>query len=983
MNSICFRLDDIPDLSLAKYSSLDGQGVDAVLEKHLSFLRQFAATPGLSIHLWYAYDPTAVEGSRLAVYFAAIGADDALANIGQLLASSSLAAYFRLRQLGTGITDGIFTSDLPEGGTVAERLGRYRYAAALTKTASFVNPKPPHKDAPHGYFTVPEFEPQTDSRLYSMAKVMEGLNQPAIYRVDLHPSNRAINLRESLPLDFLRRRLDESTAARDYTAEGISKGYEALLERFDGSPHFNTNIFAFADSRETAQAILTAAGSEAVQKGSTTITFFAGDFGIASYLDPALPVPIESMDGNAVGRPYVDRTARPGYFFAPKRAAEYAHADITTLFTLEDAAAFFRFPALFDGEAIQLRKETAPLAVGAGKGLYLGRDEHEQQVQLPLGLLPKHAFISGMPGSGKTNLMLHLVSALKLEHGVPFLVLEPAKREYRSLLNQPGMEEVYLFSPAAQMRFPLRINPFQMPVGISVAEHISRLCQVFEGAFPLEGALPFLLDRAIETVYRDHGWTPKHIRHGGEELDWPTLSDLYRQLEAELAKSDYSGEVRGNLKSALQTRIGGLLRREQGEIFNVPESTIDASDWLHTSAVIELAGLGRLQANFLTLLMCVLIRESLSAEPVFNGGPVRHVLFIEEAHNVIGPTAEEVSGEQADPKQAATAFIRDMLAEVRALRQAIIIADQLPTAMAPEVIKNTGLKIGLRITSADDRQLLGSTMGANALQLEQMTTFEPGSGLISYEGLLRPFRFRTKEWRGEGGDDFIADVAERRIAQTPLPDGPLFERVEASTWFQHSRDRSVTVDLMILHQRLTSFLTQVKPFIDVMEVRQASLRALEALLIEQQQNPAAGEALAAKLDQTESRAGDDTRNAQEGLARLGYAEVGGVIRELDELLDDLESKRRDWTHLGFGSLADPRTLKLEPEAGVASEAWVANQYLRLKRIILKTKLEVIQSSYGFGTIGNPATHPATASKWLALVDEFTDRHGLPRAIGGS
>ena len=39
------------------------------------------------------------------------------------------------------------------------------------------------------------------------------------------------------------------------------------------------------------------------------------------------------------------------------------------------------------------------------------------------------------------------------------------------------------------------------------------------------------------------------------------------------------------------------------------------------------------------------------------------------------------------------AYIVKMLAEVRALREGIIIADQLPTAMAPEVIKNTNIKL--------------------------------------------------------------------------------------------------------------------------------------------------------------------------------------------------------------------------------------------------------------------------------------------------
>ena len=87
-----------------------------------------------------------------------------------------------------------------------------------------------------------------------------------------------------------------------------------------------------------------------------------------------------------------------------------------------------------------------------------------------------------------------------------------------------------------------------------------------------------------------------------------------------------------------------------------------------------------------------------------------------------------------------------MLAEVRALGEGIVIADQLPTAMAAEVLKNTGLKLGHRITAQDDRNLLGSTMSASADQLEEQGTFGTGQALIFYENLLKPFKMRVCEW---------------------------------------------------------------------------------------------------------------------------------------------------------------------------------------------------------------------------------------------
>ena len=167
--------------------------------------------------------------------------------------------------------------------------------------------------------------------------------------------------------------------------------------------------------------------------------------------------------------------------------------------------------------------------------------------------------------------------------------------------------------------------------------------------------------------------------------------------------------------------------------------------------IIELESLGEGPANFVTLLLCTLIRETLKADPLKEKEKkIRHVIFIEEAHNLIAQKAQ-VDAEDSNPKIAATAFIVKMLAEVRALREGIIIADQLPTAMAPEVIKNTNIKLVHRLTSGDDRELVGSTMSASPLQMENMATYLPGQALFSYEKLLKPFEMRvcTVEEHGE------------------------------------------------------------------------------------------------------------------------------------------------------------------------------------------------------------------------------------------
>ena len=55
-------------------------------------------------------------------------------------------------------------------------------------------------DNPVGYFGVPPYEGNEESRLYAMMRLMQNLDLPVALRVDLHPTERATTLRDSLPL---------------------------------------------------------------------------------------------------------------------------------------------------------------------------------------------------------------------------------------------------------------------------------------------------------------------------------------------------------------------------------------------------------------------------------------------------------------------------------------------------------------------------------------------------------------------------------------------------------------------------------------------------------------------------------------------------------------------------------------------------------------------------------------------------------------
>lgn len=781
MGECCYVVKQIPDLTLGKYDYLSCNGVDGVLELHRVLLRQLhekSHLTGVTMHLMYVYDRDGAPGSKISLFFLARGKDKLLNNIDKLLKGATLSEYFTFSFLYRKDSCGEIVESAPKDAHLIRKLTQQSFPCCnmLTKEEVFFQGRDGET-----YYTVPSWKPNAGGRLYDMIRIMEALDEDFVYRIDIKAVKRNRNLRERLtagPITKLHA-LQSHSGERDYGADTVLRSYDELLKELDSQPHFETKVFVFSGDPENGAMVMASAASEAIANG---------DYDIATYCDNFHPLSLlgeDTLELYSTNGDFILVEDRGQVKTISQRLSETEWRGLSylpTLLTLDELEPLFRLPCLHDGEHIEIRKETTVPMVPEEGSLYLGRDANGYKVNIPLELLPKHAFLSGVPGSGKTNTMHHLTHSL-WSSGIPFLVLEPAKKEYRALLNLPEMKDVRLFSPCSDMTFPLHINPFEFPRGLSVSEHIRTLCSVFEGAFPLDNPMPFLLENAIEKVYKNMGWHPETKYTDATQLEFPTMSMLYRELEEELERTTYSGEVKGNLESALKVRIGGLLRREMGDVFDVPYSSLRPEQWLTTPAIVELESMGQGPANFMTLMLCSLIRECLKVDPRFDG-PVRHVIFIEEAHNLIGPDSEEKSGGNANAKSAATAFIVKMLAEVRALKESIFIADQLPTAMAQEVIKNTGLKIALRLTAMDDRQLLCNSMSANSSQIEEMGNFSIGQALVSYEKLQRPFKMRVNLWCGDKDEEtrkYLATSRSDQLLQQQLADNEAYRQTVRSS----------------------------------------------------------------------------------------------------------------------------------------------------------------------------------------------------------
>jgi uncharacterized protein len=87
----------------------------------------------------------------------------------------------------------------------------------------------------------------------------------------------------------------------------------------------------------------------------------------------------------------------------------------------------------------------------------------------------------------------------------------------------------------------------------------------------------------------------------------------------------------------------------------------------------------------------------------------------------------------------------DLLAEIRAYGEGLIIAEQIPAKLIPDVIKNTAVKVVHRLPAADDRDAVGATMNLTGPQSQYLVTLLPGEAAVHADGMDYPILVRMPD----------------------------------------------------------------------------------------------------------------------------------------------------------------------------------------------------------------------------------------------
>ena len=389
-----------------------------------------------------------------------------------------------------------------------------------------------------------------------------------------------------------------------------------------------------------------------------------------------------------------------------------------------------------------------------------GRALEGVNVEIDSRDLAKHLFVCGLTGTGKTTTVKEILAKC----GVPFLVLESAKRDYRQLLGVDAFRDtlkVYTVGDGAVS--PLRMNPFYVMPGASPLAHIDFLKAIFNASFSLYGPMPYILEKCIHNVYLKRGWDLTRGCHprlcGADgELDpdrysapetehlFPTIPDLKDEVQ-EYVKSvlEYGGELSDNIRTAIVTRLESLCVGAKGLLFGTSKP-LDVATLLKHPTVLELEALSDDddKAFFVGMMLTFISEHRQCSNPALDPfaprqDSLQHLLVIEEAHRLLKNVTQERQTEQlGNPRGKAVEFFANVISEMRSMGQGVAVVEQIPTKILPDVVKNTNAKIVHRLVAADDQALVSSSLGLEPEEAIYLTSLKTGHALYLKEGMQRP-----------------------------------------------------------------------------------------------------------------------------------------------------------------------------------------------------------------------------------------------------
>lgn len=379
--------------------------------------------------------------------------------------------------------------------------------------------------------------------------------------------------------------------------------------------------------------------------------------------------------------------------------------------------------------------------IGLGKVFHMNHPE-KTEVRLSLDSLRSHTFITGSTGSGKSNTIYNILDKAR-DEGVHFLVIEPAKGEYKNVFG--NVHDVAVYGTNPKLSALLRIDPFSFLPQIHILEHLDRLVEIFNVCWPMYAAMPAVLKSAVEKSYIDCGWDLITSENKYDPMLFPSFSDVAKNIKIIIDSSEYDNENKGAYKGSLLTRLQSLTNGINGLIFS--SDGLSSQELFDSDVIVDLSRVGSTETKSLIMGMLVLkLQEYRMSGNIPMNSELRHLTVLEEAHNILRRTSIEQNSENSNLLGKSVELLANAIAEMRTYGEGFIIADQAPGLMDMSTIRNTNTKIIMRLPDQGDRELVGKAANLNEDQIKELAKLPCGVAAIYQNEWVQPILCKVERY---------------------------------------------------------------------------------------------------------------------------------------------------------------------------------------------------------------------------------------------
>jgi hypothetical protein len=270
-----------------------------------------------------------------------------------------------------------------------------------------------------------------------------------------------------------------------------------------------------------------------------------------------------------------------------------------------------------------------------------------------------------------------------------------------------------------------------------IGTYKSSLKTAFEAGVIMSSPLDKIFEETVSNCFSDFGWMNHHTIKDCNEIF--NISDFLKCFKETFEKIGYTGDAR-NIQKAGMVRLQSLI-----PLFDT-YSTIPIEDLLTKPTIIELKGIENSDQKALIIALLLINIKAYINSNYHGTGGLANVLLLEEAHVLLDYEKQNLSSE-ANPSEIAKSLLKRFLAEIRSYGVGVIVADQSPRKVSPDVIGLTNTKLSFRLVEKTDKEILANSINMTNSDLERLSTLKPGEAFLFFDKLDKPEEIRIEDYR--------------------------------------------------------------------------------------------------------------------------------------------------------------------------------------------------------------------------------------------